>query len=222
MKRRRVVKLFSLSMAGMLAISPCNMAGNVVYAENMQEEMSSETESEEGTEKASSETESEEGKEEVSSETESGAETNIEEATTEIFDEEVALFEFASESVILTQFYGKELEFDCTSNWSDQGENQLELKSEKALNSGAIVSFDMYIPEEMADYNGVIKVQGIARLGDNWTWTENSSIPEFTAANLAEIVEIDGKLYKKSKVSFTFGDENTTDYLANFTVKLAG
>lgn len=112
--------------------------------------------------------------------------------------------------------------FDHTSTWSDQGENNLGLNSENSLNSGATVSFDMYIPEDEADFNGVIKVQGIARLGDNWTWTENASIPEFTSANLIDTVEVDGKMYKKTTVSFTFGDEITADYLAEFTVKLAG
>lgn len=262
-------------MAGMLALSPSNMAGNVVYAETMQEEeVSTEVKTEESKEEVQSKEESEVKTTEVESEEE--AETKItevkseeestveqsegeteeistevyseekneagttaeateeesveetteeettEEETTEFFDEEAALFGLESESTTLTQFYGKELEFDYTSSWSDQGENHLGLKSENALNSGAIVSFDMYIPEEMAGYNGVIKVQGIARLGDNWTWTENSSIPEFTAANLTEMVEIDGKLYKKATVSFTFGDEITADYLADFTVKLAG
>ncbi|MBQ2934944.1 MAG: hypothetical protein IJD96_01775, partial [Lachnospiraceae bacterium] len=101
-------------------------------------------------------------------------------------------------------------------------ENNLGLNSENSLNSGATVSFDMYIPEDEADFNGVIKVQGIARLGDNWTWTENASIPEFTSANLIDTVEVDGKMYKKTTVSFTFGDEITADYLAEFTVKLAG
>ena len=33
MKKRRVVKLFSVGMAGILGMSPCNMAGNVVYAQ---------------------------------------------------------------------------------------------------------------------------------------------------------------------------------------------
>ena len=267
MKRRRVAKLFSLSMAGILALSPCNMAGNIVYAETLQgdemstevqsedetEAMSTEVQSEEGTEtkttEVQSEEESEESSTEVSSEEEREASTTekateeesveegttqeeateeetteetTQEETTEIVEEEVALFGLASESVTLTQFYGRELKFDCNSSWSDQGENHLGLKSENVLNSGATVSFDMYIPEEVAEYNGVIKVQGIARLGDNWTWRENSSIPEFTAANLTDMVEIDGKLYKKANVSFTFGDEITEDYLAEFTVKLAG
>ncbi len=268
MKRRRVAKLFSLSMAGILALSPCNMAGNVVYAETLQEEeMSTEVQSEEesevktteeqseeeseaktteeqteeeseaktteeisteayseedGEEGTTKDTKEEESVEEGTTEEETTEEETTEEETTEITEEEVALFGLASESVTLTPFYGKELEFDYTSSWSDQGESHLGLKSESALNSGATVSFDMYIPEDVAEYNGVIKVQGIARLGDDWIWTENSSIPEFTAANLTEMVEIDGKLYKKVNVSFTFGDEITDDYLAEFTVKLAG
>lgn len=248
MKKQRVAKLFSLSLAGVLALSPCNFAGNIVYAEIIQEEMSAETQTEEvqskeetdvmstevlleeKTEEISAEEYSKENNEEAAikenTEEESIEETTeeetTEEETTENVGEEIALLGLSSESIELTQFYGKELEFDYTSSWSDQGENYLGLKSEKALNSGATVSFDIYIPEEMAEYNGVIKVQGIARLGDEWKWIENSSIPEFTAANLVDKAEIDGKLYKKTMVSFKFDDEITEDYLAEFAVKLAG
>ena len=119
-------------------------------------------------------------------------------------------------------FYGKEVTFDSTSEWDDQGEQNLGLKSDAALASGTKVSFDMLIPEEAAKFNGIIKVQGVARLGSNWAWTQNEVIPEFTAGDFSESVEIDGTTYKKTTVSFTFGEEIETDYLANFTVKLAG
>mgnify|MGYP002514803309 CR=1 FL=1 len=122
----------------------------------------------------------------------------------------------------MKQFYESDVIFDSTSSWDDKGEQHLGLKSDVALTSGTKVSFDMYIPEKNADFNGVIKVQGVARLGDNWDWTQNATIPEFTSADFTETVKIAGKTYKKANVSFTFGDEITADYLAEFTVKLAG
>ena len=126
------------------------------------------------------------------------------------------------EESTLKQFYGEDLVFDNTSEWDDKGEQHLGLKSDSALASGTKVSFDMYIPEENAEYTGVIKVQGVARLGDNWDWTQNEVIPEFTAADFAETVKVAGKTYKKVNVAFTFGEEIAADYLAEFTVKLAG
>lgn len=274
MKRRRVMKLFSLSMAGVLAASSVSMAGGTVYAseqsaaqeeavqsevveEEVKEEVKedtqkgSEEEAQEQEDKSSSEiVEQKENSEQDSSETDGFKEDNskedsleedndeetteesVEEETAEeittLEEEEVALLfsleeiNALSEDVELHQFYGKELVFDQTSDWSDQGECNLGLSSDQILNSGAKISFDIYILEEAADYNGVIKVQGAARLGDTWEWTENKSIPEFASANLVDTVEVGGKLYKKTNVSFTFGEEITTDYLKEFTVKLAG
>lgn len=261
-------------MAGILAVSPCNMAGSVVYAEEttVQEETeenvvkegenleenngteekktqeSSETESSEqessveenaseetSTEETSSEEEAseeqsvEEGateeqsvEEEATEEQSNEEEASEEETTEEEASTEIALEETNSENVTLTQCYGKELAFDSASDWDEQGEMHLGLSTEKPLKSGATVSFDLYIPEESADFNGTIKAQGVARVGSNWAWTENKSIPEFTAANLIETVEVDGQLYKKINISYIFGEELSADYLANFTVKLAG
>ncbi|MBO5031735.1 MAG: hypothetical protein J6D08_07590 [Lachnospiraceae bacterium] len=127
-----------------------------------------------------------------------------------------------TQTVTLQSFYEDELSFDSTSTWDDKGESQLGLKTEQPLNKGAKVSFDIYIPEALAEYKGLIKVQGIARLGDKWDWTENEVIPEFRADDFTETAEIDGETYKKAHVSYTFGEEISTDYLAEFTVKLAG
>lgn len=255
MKRRRVVKLFSLSMAGILAASSCNVAGSIVNAEEaaVQEEKTQEdvvkeegnvekNEEEESNAASSSENEGENenieieeeetpkeetSKEETeeSSEQDSEEKSSEEETTEEKITEEnkaVAIFRTVSEDVKLTQCSGKELKFDSSSTWSEQGETNLGISKETALNSGAKVSFDLYIPEDAADYHGVIKVQGAARLGSDWTWTENKSIPEFTAAQLTQTVEIDGQLYRKMNISYTFGEEVTKDYLADFTIKLAG
>ncbi len=257
MKRRQVVKMLSIGMAGILAVSSCNVAGGMVYAEEVsqenvvegettsesEEEQEKETEktstvqekestveqeTEETTESTTGESSKEDALEEkVSEEVISEEETSEEETTeelTEIAEEEqVALAaEIQVEEAQLQQFYGQELTFDSTSGWDDKGENHLGLHSDVALNSGTKVSFDLYIPSENAEYDGLLKVQGIARLGSNWTWTQNDVIPELGSADFAEEVEIDGKIYKKAHVTFTFGDEITEDYLAEFTVKLAG
>ena len=244
-------------MAGVLAMSQCNVVGNSVYAKGAYEETNTETESNKGNETLEAEsgedekgieveseesgksTETESGEIEKSTETQSCDEEKeivTESCTEEVSTEENDTLEeteeetnsenevavCGSENVTLIKLYERELEFDPASSWSDQGEANIGLKTTNPLNSGAKISFDLYIPKENADYNGVIKVQGVARLGDNWTWLDNASIPEITALNLVETVEIDGEMYKKANVSFTFRDEITADYLADFTVKLAG
>ncbi len=131
----------------------------------------------------------------------------------------------AEELVIPTgyqAFLEKEISFDSTSEWSEQEEWNLGLTSETALTSGTKIAFDVYIPEEAAGFTGSIKMQGVARLGDNWEWTQNEVIPELTSASFKETVEIEDVFYKKAEVSYTFGEEIEADYLADFTVKLAG
>lgn len=244
MKRKQVVKLLSIGMAGILAISSCNVAGSMVHAEEAAQEVVVEAGSNEETSKQqvvegeeedqddsatkgtdketeeSTEVTTELATEEETSE-EATEEGTVEEETTEIAGEQVALAANVEE-VELHQFYGQKLSFDNTNGWDDKGENHLGLQTDKALNSGATVSFDLYIPADNAEYDGLIKVQGIARLGSGWSWTQNDSIPEFGKDDFSQEVEIDGKLYKKAHVSFAFGDEITADYLAEFTVKLAG
>ena len=257
MKNKRVMKLFSLSMAGILAVSSCNVAGGVVFAEESEvleentkdEVVEAEDEKTVGTTPVSNDGENDsesdneneaddESADEVDNENEADGESvdevdneevddeSVDEADKEEVDDEsgneAVESDVVSEDVELTQCYGTELSFDNTSTWDDKGEINLGLSTEKPLASGATVSFDLYIPEESADFNGNIKVQGVARLGSNWTWTENKSIPEFTKANLTETVQVDGELYKKVNVSYTFGEELEKDYLAEFTIKIAG
>ena len=258
MKRKQVVKMLSIGMAGILAISSCNMAGGMVYAEEVSQEnvVEGENTEETFTESAAAEKEEQENEEveeatvqtkettveketeettestteEASGEDEASQEETTQEATEEVTEEEmtelteeepVALAADVEETQ-LQQFYGQELAFDDTSSWDDKGENQLGLSTDTALNSGTKVSFDLYIPAENAEYEGLIKVQGIARLGSGWSWTQNDVIPELGSGDFTREVEIDGKLYRKAHVSFAFGDEITQDYLAEFTVKLAG
>lgn len=254
MKRKQVVKMLSIGMAGILAISSCNMAGGMVYAEEVSQEnvVEGENTEETFTESAAAEEEEQENEEveeatvqtketTVEKETEETTESTTEEAagedeasqeettqeateevTEEVTEEEPVAMAADVEETQLQQFYGQELTFDDTSSWDDKGENQLGLSTDTALNSGTKVSFDLYIPAENAEYEGLIKVQGIARLGSGWSWTQNDVIPELGSGDFTREVEIDGKLYRKAHVSFAFGDEITQDYLAEFTVKLAG
>ena len=194
MKRKQVVKLLSIGMAGILAISSCNVAGSMVHAEEAAQEVVVEAGSNEETSKQevvegeeedqddsatkgtdketeeSTEVTTELATEEETSE-EATEEGTVEEETTEIAGEQVALAANVEE-VELHQFYGQELSFDNTNGWDDKGENHLGLQTDKALNSGATVSFDLYIPADNAEYDGLIKVQGIARLGSGWSWTQ--------------------------------------------------
>ena len=99
MKKKRVVKLLSLSMAGILAVSSCNVAGSVVFAEeaNVQEEMQEDVvkegnelqESDEAEEKGAQESSvaDETSKEVVEEATEEVVEETTEEATEEVVEE---------------------------------------------------------------------------------------------------------------------------------------
>lgn len=138
-------------------------------------------------------------------------------ANAEVIGEEV-------EQTSLKQFGDKDITYDITSDWDETDKTfDLELTSEAPLKSGAQIGFDVYIPQDKADFSGVIKAQGVARLGSKWTWTENSVIPEFSKDDFAAgPVDINGITYNKVHVNYTFGDEITTDTLNAFTVKLAG
>lgn len=170
-----------------------------------------------------------EKKDDVQESTEEVTEELTEEVTTEeeLLEQPVAMA-LAAEDVVeddveLQQVYGTDVTFDTSSTWDDKGEYHLNLSTERALKSGAKVAFDLYIPQKNAEYAGKIKVQGVARLGSDWTWTQNETIPEFGSSDFAgQTVKIGDSVYQKAHVDYTFGDEITTDYLAEFTIKLAG
>lgn len=117
----------------------------------------------------------------------------------------------------MVQVYGKDIEFDKTKDWDDRGEFNINLTTEKALNSGAKVSMEVLVPENAA-YSGIIKIQGVARVGSNWTWTEADSITELTPESFGEAENG----YRKAAVTFTFGEGVEADALAQFTLKFAG
>lgn len=94
MERKQVVKMLSIGMAGILAISSCNMAGGMVYAEEVSQEnvVEGENTEETFTESAAAEEEEQEN-EEVEEATVQTKETTVEketEETTESTTEEAA------------------------------------------------------------------------------------------------------------------------------------
>lgn len=117
----------------------------------------------------------------------------------------------------MVQVYGEDIEFDKTKDWDDHGEFNINLTTEEALNSGAKVSMDVLVPENAA-YSGIIKIQGAARVGSNWTWTAADSITELTRESFGEAENG----YRKAAVTFTFGAGVEADALAQFTLKFAG
>lgn len=116
--------------------------------------------------------------------------------------------------------YGEETEFDVTNDWDDQGEFHIGFTTDVPLSVGAIVTMDVLLPKDIV-YNGIIKLQGVARIGSNWDWVQAPSIPELAETDF----KIAGE-YKKASVMFEFGDnveaELTADKLSQFTLKLAG
>lgn len=117
----------------------------------------------------------------------------------------------------IRKVYGEDIKFDKTKDWDDRGEFNINLTTEEALNSGAKVSMDVLVPENAA-YSGIIKIQGVARVGSNWTWTEADSITELTPESFGEAENG----YRKAAVTFTFGAGVEADALAQFTLKFAG
>jgi len=208
-KKRRVMRLLALGLAAVLAASSVQVGGVNAYASELTDEQTQDDTNE------------------VTPEPTEEPEVTDTPEPTEVPDGGIATFALtravaASEDVELTQFCGAALTFDSASSWDAKAETQLGLSNNAALNSGAVVSFDVYIPADAADYSGELKFQGVARLGSNWDWTECSTIPGFASAALTETVEVDGTEYRKANVSYTFGDEITADYLAEFTVVVAG
>lgn len=124
---------------------------------------------------------------------------------------------YATEISKMVQAYEKDITFDKTKDWDDQGEFHIDLSTEEALHRGAMVTMDVLIPENVT-YNGSIKVQGVARIGSKWEWTQADSIAELTLDSFGEAENG----YRKAAVTFTFGEDVEADALAKFTLKFAG
>ncbi len=118
-----------------------------------------------------------------------------------------------------SQVFGEDVSFDSSSTWDDQGGKTYEIgmTTDHALKSGAYVTLDILLPEN-ASYNGIIKVQGVVKVGSEWTWTEASNIPELSLADFGDVS--DG--YKKASIQFDFGEDVEAGEVKVFILKLAG
>ena len=139
---------------------------------------------------------------------------DAEEYEVTVYAEETAEREKSSEMV---QAYGTNITFDNTKDWDDKGEFNIALNTEEALSRGATVTMDVLVPENTT-YNGIIKIQGVARVGSNWKWTEAEGIAELTQDSFGKAENG----YCKATVTFVFGAGVEEDVLSQFTLKFAG
>ncbi len=147
----------------------------------------------------------------------SNAEESLQEAEAAAITEQTPLQEIAERLHI----YSNEIQFDPTKDWDDHGEFNIGLTTSAPLHVGARVTMDILLPKDVS-YNGMIKLQGVVRIGSGWTWVAAPSIPELQESDF----EVISDEYKKAAVVFEFGedvaDELTADNLSQFTLKLAG
>lgn len=115
------------------------------------------------------------------------------------------------------QVYEKEIAFDPSSDWSDQGEFEIGITTEEALHNGAYLTMDVLVPDNVK-FSNCMKVQGIAKVGDEWTWTEAGNIPELTIDSFGEVV--DG--YRRATIRFDFGGNIENGAIKTTLIKLAG
>lgn len=117
--------------------------------------------------------------------------------------------------------------FDAGSTWSElknisnSTETNVSLTTTEALNKGTTVTAEVWLDKD-ADFSGSLKVQGVARVGDDWTWVDDSNIPELTIADF-ELVTRNDVQYKVATITHTISkDDITADVLKAFTYKIAG
>lgn len=116
-----------------------------------------------------------------------------------------------------------DLSFDSSSTWSEPDGNSVDLTSlatDSAPEGQLTLTFTVLLPKENADFSGMIKFQGVLRVGDDWTWTQSDTIPEFGAEDFTEVT-IDNMDYVKAEASIPF-DVEVDDYIAAVTIKIAG
>lgn len=113
------------------------------------------------------------------------------------------------------QLYGADITFDNTSDWDDKGEFAIALTTDGALKAGAQITLDVLIPKDKT-YSGTIKLQGVTKLGEDWTWTEFGTLPELSDSDFT----VEGE-FKKATVTYT-GDALTSDAVKVFILKVAG
>ncbi|WP_010250869.1 glycosyl hydrolase [Acetivibrio cellulolyticus] len=100
----------------------------------------------------------------------------------------------------------KALEFtaegDITNSWVSVFQQDLYTEYTNKINSGATLSFDLYLPAE-STYAGTLKAQAVTKMGSAWTWTQSATIPEIGINKFAD----SGDGYLKASVSIPFGSE---------------
>lgn len=118
------------------------------------------------------------------------------------------------------QVYGEEVVFDKTSTWCQHGEDgsyNIALTTEAALHEGAYVTMDIVLPGTPA-YEGSIKVQGIARLGSDWSWTESKVIPELKKEDFKKLDDN----YSVATIKIPFDEAVEEDVFKQLTIKVVG
>lgn len=110
--------------------------------------------------------------------------------------------------------------FDSTSEWSEVGDGVdiSALNTQEALKKGTTLSVDILL-DANASFSGILKFQGVARLGSNWDWTE-VGIQELQST---DFVQTEDGAHSKATITYTCSsDDIEADYLAAFTIKPAG
>ena len=110
--------------------------------------------------------------------------------------------------------------FDSSLEWSEVGDGVdiSALNTPEALKKGTTLSADILL-DANASFSGILKFQGVARLGSNWDWTE-VGIQELQST---DFVQTEDGAHSKATITYTFsGDDIEADYLAAFTIKPAG
>ena len=118
------------------------------------------------------------------------------------------------------QVYGKNVAFDSNSDWDEQGYDggyDIALTTETALHEGAYVTMDIVLPGTPA-YEGSIKVQGIARLGSDWSWKQSDVIPELKKEDFKKLDDN----YSVATIKIPFDESIKEDVFKQLTIKVVG
>lgn len=126
---------------------------------------------------------------------------------------------FDNEEDGLFKAYDGEIKtFDPNEEWSDQGDFEIPgANTNIPLNNGAKIVCDIVLPQD-ASFNGVMKIQGVFKIGDNWAWTQGNNIPELTIDDFVE--RGDGYLY--ARIEILFGSEVESGIVQSTNLKFAG
>lgn len=110
--------------------------------------------------------------------------------------------EASAEDIGGNKALGFELEGDINNSWLTVFQQDLYYEYADQINAGATLSFDLIIPEK-STFTGVFKAQAVAKMGNDWTWTQCETIPEIAVSAFTSM----GNGYKSANVSISFGKE---------------